>query len=196
MGKYLIEDTTLTAISDAIRGKTGGTEKIKPGDWVVELDKVQPMPKYLWERKTQKTTTTTTTLTLTGTRSDYAQEVYITVSPTATITAADIAGFVLTDTSNSVITLTLASGGIAYISAWGSISFETEWEYYPQYGCVALYNGDASGSFKGTKTVQRTNNTTTMVSDGYVLSDDINAYPTDGSQHTDGYYYTLIAEAE
>lgn len=32
MAKYVIEDSTLTTIADAIRAKTGGSEKIAPGD--------------------------------------------------------------------------------------------------------------------------------------------------------------------
>lgn len=34
----------------------------------------------------------------------------------------------------------------------------------------------------------------TEVTIGYVVSDDSNAYPTDGSQHTDGYYYNSISQ--
>ena len=48
MGKYLIEDTTLTAIADAIRSKTGKTDLIKPSQWAGELDNIKSSGQYLW----------------------------------------------------------------------------------------------------------------------------------------------------
>lgn len=51
MAKYLIEDSTLTAISNAIRTKTGKSELLKPSQWAVELDDIKVSGKYLWSKK-------------------------------------------------------------------------------------------------------------------------------------------------
>ena len=41
MAEYLIQDTTLTAIGDAIRAKTGGTELIAPENMPTEIENIQ-----------------------------------------------------------------------------------------------------------------------------------------------------------
>ena len=41
MSEYLIQDTTLTAIGDAIRAKTGGTELIVPENMPTEIESIQ-----------------------------------------------------------------------------------------------------------------------------------------------------------
>lgn len=58
MGKVLIKEETLVAISDAIRAKTGGTEKILPGDWAGLIEnassgevKGDPEGHILWRKK-------------------------------------------------------------------------------------------------------------------------------------------------
>ena len=51
MGKYLINDTTLTAISDAIRSKTGKIDLMKPSQWAGELDNIKSSGQYLWSKK-------------------------------------------------------------------------------------------------------------------------------------------------
>ena len=40
MAVYTIKDTTLTAIADAIREKTGGTGTIKPGEMATEISNI------------------------------------------------------------------------------------------------------------------------------------------------------------
>lgn len=51
MAEVYINEATLTAISDAIRAKTGKSDLLNPGDWVDELDTVKPSGKYLWSKK-------------------------------------------------------------------------------------------------------------------------------------------------
>ena len=41
MGEYLIQDTTLTNIANAIRGKTGGTEALTPERMTLEIENIQ-----------------------------------------------------------------------------------------------------------------------------------------------------------
>lgn len=41
MAEYLIQDTTLTAIADAIRAKTGGTDPIDPADMATEINCIE-----------------------------------------------------------------------------------------------------------------------------------------------------------
>ena len=41
MAEYLIQDTTLTAIGDAIRTKTGKTEAITPENMPTEIDGIK-----------------------------------------------------------------------------------------------------------------------------------------------------------
>ena len=41
MAEYLIQDTTLTGIADAIRGKTGGTEPVAVSDMAAQIEGIQ-----------------------------------------------------------------------------------------------------------------------------------------------------------
>ena len=41
MSEYLIQDTTLTGIADAIRGKTGGTEPVAVSDMAAQIEGIQ-----------------------------------------------------------------------------------------------------------------------------------------------------------
>ena len=41
MAEYLIQDTTLTGIADAIRGKTGGTDPVAVSDMAAQIDEIQ-----------------------------------------------------------------------------------------------------------------------------------------------------------
>lgn len=41
MSEYLIQDTTLTAIADAIREKTGGTDQMTPDQMATEISNIQ-----------------------------------------------------------------------------------------------------------------------------------------------------------
>ena len=41
MSEYLIQDTTLTAIADAIREKTGGTDQMTPEQMATEISNIQ-----------------------------------------------------------------------------------------------------------------------------------------------------------
>lgn len=45
--KGLVSDTHLTAIGNAIRDKTGKTEKIKVADMAEEIKSIQTKPKYI-----------------------------------------------------------------------------------------------------------------------------------------------------
>lgn len=41
MAEYLIQDTTLTSIADAIRGKTGGTDPVAVSDMAAQIEGIQ-----------------------------------------------------------------------------------------------------------------------------------------------------------
>ena len=53
MAKVFIEESTLVAISDAIRAKTGKTDLMEPSQWTVELDNAggSSSGQYLWSKK-------------------------------------------------------------------------------------------------------------------------------------------------
>ena len=51
MAEYIIQDTTLTAIGDAIRAKTGGTELITPENMPTEIESIQSGTKEILKEK-------------------------------------------------------------------------------------------------------------------------------------------------
>lgn len=155
---------------------------------------------YVWNKYETKTTTTNTNISITGISPSYSQEIGLTVSPAgSTLKKEDFYGWKLynaqrTDPNDDTMYIQLNSDGTWGWYIWYALQESGEWEYYPEYN-VIYFGFDVSNSFSGTKTVTRTNTTTTTNKLGEVTSEDRNTYPdTTSTKHTDGYYYEYVGE--
>lgn len=180
------------------------------GDICIWYTPVGGKGNHAW-RKVRKDTLTSTVgnMTVSGSYS-YSTTITLNVSLTNGLTVNDLTvndfnGLWLKNTNNSdnqiFISADDSTGGyIAYVKNGVSNNVGDKWTFsngqlkldirnavstYTQYmDCI-------QPGFSGTKEVTRQSTVETDVR--YVLSDDPSAYPSNGSQHTDGFYYTSVS---
>ena len=148
---------------------------------------------YAWKTEEKETITTETTVTISGSKMLSGTEMKLTVEPNDyPITADDLVGLVL---ENPSYQLYFMSNKMAVDSKTDTV-YNYEFNRSTntltfEYDLLGAYN-----SFSGSKTIIKSATITNTVRSWYVISNDSTAYPTDGSQHTDGYYYTLLTSEE
>lgn len=189
MGKVFIKEETLVAISDAIRAKTGGTEKILPGDWEVELDNIKGSGKYLWSKKGMAETVveaagTSYTLTTANTTRPSSEIEYSASAPvyedgTWKMVDSTIETLVNTDTyvpsaTNVYVRLTSAPNVWYYVSKFTAGALNTSGTCTKSMAYSKSYTAEAGSDVLG-----------------YAVEDDSSKYPDGG--WLDGYYYESAA---
>jgi hypothetical protein len=204
--KVLIEDTILVTLANKIREKLGITDKMYPSDISKKISEISGNSGgYAWlkQKKTTSSISGTVNVSL-YMSSGYKGSCSITATNSIDVTKISESTF-----NNAVLYHSNPSGSYLDQKIVLNSDKTTSWYYQSGYEWKSPVNGgkwyldgtvlyveiatsiNSAYNFTFSKNVSQSN--TTIETVGCVLSDNPTAYPTNGTQHTDGFYYTSIS---
>lgn len=213
MGEVWIKESTLTAIGDAVRAKTGVSGLLSPEKMLEGLSNIKDSGKYLFSKKVMANEYTTTSGTATKTLVTQGEnisevEIEIVVDAPALPGAEKTTGVLYNSekgiwefVGGTVVTLVntdtdLPSGVTsgAVLTPNTMIRLTSEPNIWYSASKITTSSMDASGTCA--KTMTYSAKYEAPVSDilGYAVSDDLTKYPDGGWK--DGYYWELVSKIE
>lgn len=172
--KYLIDETTLTGIADAIRAKNGSSDTITPGQMKTAIESMSGGGQYCWAKYAMKKSYEITKEALGTTEPDDCG-----TTDYKAYTVTDDGYFQLSSSSDVVINY--------YHLPSGATNGQTKCIYYEAWGYSA--NTYQKWTLSDTYTEEKGD----LI--GYVTSDDSSAYPADGVSD-DGYWYVSVGQSD
>lgn len=172
--KYLIDETTLTGIADAIRAKNGSSDTITPGQMITAIESMSGGGQYCWGKYAIHKNYEITKEALGTTEPDDCG-------------SADYYGYEITDDGYFKLTSPSAAYLKYYHLPTGAKNGQTKYIYYEAWGYSA--NTFEKWTLSDTYTEEKGD----LI--GYVTSDDSSTYPSDAIGD-DGYWYVSVGESD